>query len=624
MKIKFTFEDKFDKLYEEYLNNDKGKELLKLDGINGEKTDIGLMSQNYFTKRLAEASADMNANANEELSANNYHTEITKGILKLEGYYLLWRYAKKEFGIDRANELLRSVWDGELYFHDASGYGISVPYCFAYSTQNIMLEGRPYGQLHSLPPKRTDSFISQVIETTMDLSQEFVGAIGLSDVFVNYCYFAIKENLDDKRILNDFQKLVHVLNNKFRVSGQSPFSNISLFDYPNLEKLFGETVYPDGSKPDFTFIMHVQRLFGEWFAKGDPTTGLPYRFPIVTANLSVNTDRNIEDTEFLNWIAENNIKKGVFNIYINEGNKIATCCRYSNAFEQTSYRTDTFGNGGLNIGSHRVVAVNLPRVALDSGGSEIKFGLLLNERLEKARDLLIVHRNFLQRRIEQKFLKFFNPLKWFSLSRLFSTIGITGVYEMCHFMNLPMETIHGQNFVSKVLQTIESKAKQFTLDTGNSFNVEEIPGESAAVTLAKKDSICYPGIENFKLYSNQYVPLIADIGIVDRIKLTGKFMKYLSGGGILHLNIQEKIEDPKKMVKLIQLAVKEGVEHLAINYGFGICVNNHTTIVGSGKTCPICGDKIGDYLSRIIGYFTKLSSWNEVRKNFEYSRRKFN
>ena len=78
------------------------------------------------------------------------------------------------------------------------------------------------------------------------------------------------------------------------------------------------------------------------------------------------------------------------------------------------------------------------------------------------------------------------------------------------------------------------------------------------------------------------------------------------------------------MKKLILMSLKEGVEHLAVNYGFGICVNGHTAIVGNGKLCPICGDTIMDYLTRVIGYFSKVSAWGEVRKDLEYPRRNFN
>ncbi|ACV62724.1 Oxygen-sensitive ribonucleoside-triphosphate reductase-like protein [Desulfofarcimen acetoxidans DSM 771] len=631
MKLSATFEPGFDKLYSKFASDPVGLQLLDIEGISPRKVDVGQMSHDYFTKRLADASVDVNANANEELSANNYQAEVTKGILKLEGYYLLWRYSKKRFGIRRANELIKAIWDGELYFHDASGHGVILPYCFAYSTANLMVEGRKYGQLHSLPPKRSDSFVAQVIETTMDLSQEFVGAVAPGDFIVNLCWYLEREAVDPwasegrKYIENQWQKFVHVMNNKFRVSGQSPFTNVSIFDKENLRKLFADYHYPDGSEINLHYIMEVQKIVAESFSKGEPATGLPYRFPVMTVNLSVDKNRVPLDSDFLDFVARTNTGLGVYNIYANEGSKIAMCCRFVNDTERMSYRADSFGNGGVNIGSHRVVTINLPRIALEAKGID-DFYQILDKREKMARDLLLVHREeILQRRVRRGFLKFFEPLTWFKLDMLFSTIGIHGQYEMCHFMGLPMESRQGQEFTENVLKRIDQFAVDFSLETGHSFNTEEIPAESTAVSLAKKDQLIF-GINKqpFALYSNQYIPLIADMGAIDRIKLTGQFMKHVSGGGILHLNVQDRITNPETMKKLILMSLKEGVEHFAINYGFGVCGNGHTTVVGNGRTCLICGGPIQDYLTRVIGYFSKVSAWGEVRKDYEFGRRNFN
>jgi len=628
--IGLTFESDFDKLYYTYAKDSDRVKLLDLDGISPRKVDVGRMSHNYFTKKLSDASVDMNANANEELSANNYQAEVTKGILKLEGYYLLWRYAKKRFGLQRANELISAILDGKVYFHDASGHGVQIPYCFAYSTSHLVTDGRPYGQLQSVPPKRADSFIAQVTETTMDMSQEFVGAVAPGDLIVNLCYYLKKEGIDPdteegvKYVCNQWQKFVHVMNNKFRVSGQSPFTNVSIFDRENLKKLFDGYVYPDGSKPDIEYIMKVQKICAEFFSKGDPSSGLPYRFPVMTANISVDKNRKPLDEDFVEFIARTNCENGVYNIYANEGSKIAMCCRFINDTERMEYRADTFGNGGLNIGSHRVVTVNLPRIALEARGDKEKFFKILEERLQIAKDLLLVHREeILWRRVERGFLKFFNPLKWFNLNMFFSTIGINGVYEACYFMGLPMEKEEGQEFAESVLMAIEKRALEFSTETGNSFNTEEIPAESTAITLARKDKLLFGDRQVFELYSNQYLPLIADVTMMERIKLSGKFMKILSGGGIMHLNVQEKVKNPETMKKLIMVALKYGVEHFAVNYGFGECENGHTSVVGTEKTCPICAGKITDYYTRVIGYFTRVSSWGEVRREFEYPRRKF-
>lgn len=620
MKIKLTFERNFDALYRKFLNSENGHALLTLEGISPEQIDIGSMSHRYFTDLVQDMSVDANANANGKKSINSYQAEITKGILKLEGYYLLWRYTKKRLGRKRADELLWKIWSGQLYFHDASGANIQVPYCWAFSTTPLMVEGRPYGQLHSMPANKAESFIGQVIETTMDLSQDFAGAVAPADLIVNYAYFAKREGRSDKQIVDDLQKFVHVMNNGFRVGGQSPFVNISLFDRPNLEKVFGEAIYPDGTSPDFEYVMKVQKLFGEWFAKGDPKSGLPYRFPVVTVNLHKDAEGNVIDKDFLKWVSRTNIHKGCFNIYINDGYKVASCCRLVN--DRSKLRADSFGNGGLNIGSHRVVTINLPRVAMDSKAQEVNVFQLLGERLNDAFDLLQTHRHeIMRRRVRDGICKFFHPIGWFNMDDLFSVVGMVGIHEMTEIMGHDILTEEGQTFVSDILDCIETRLREFAEQTELPWSCEEIPAESAAGKLAMMDKLTYD--HPYELYSNQYVPLIKQADVLTRLEIAGRFQSKVSGGGILHININSQIMTEEQMEALIIAAVKAGVQHFAINYGFGICEHGHTSIVGNSDICPVCGAKITDWLTRVIGYFTFVSSWNKVRRVFEYGERKF-
>lgn len=623
MRIQTTFDNDFEELYNRYNLNEKGKSLLDIEGISRDALDIGVMSKKYFTQKVSDISLDANSNSNDEISHNNYSAEIVKGLSKLNSYYLLHDYAKQRFGLQRANELLKSVFNSSVYFHDAAS--TQIPYCMAYSTSFIMNEGRQYGQLHSLPPRRASSFIAQVIETTMDLSQNFAGAIAVSDLIVNLCYYTKKENLDTYQITNLLQGFTHVMSNKFRVGGQSPFTNLSIFDRPNLEKLFEHYTYPDGSSIDYDYVMKVQKAFAEWFAEGDPSSGMPYRFPICTVNIACREDKTIIDTEFLEWISQVNIKNGTFNIYVNSGNKIASCCRLVNDKSRMEARGDSFGNGGLNLGSHRVVTVNLPRVALKSNKNKERFFSDLTKQLETCRDLLLVHREeILTRRINQGFLQFFNPLNWFNLERLFSTIGIIGIYEMCYFMGLDIQSKEGCEFVKEVLTFIEDFAIKTSQETKHSFNVEEIPGESVATKLVQKDKILF-GPENipFELYSNQYIPLILDASLPERIELTGRFQDMLSGGGILHLNLKDRIEDPTTMKHLIEYCVSKGVSHVAVNYSFGECEEGHITICGTSDSCPLCGKKILSHITRIVGYFTRTDSWGSIRREYEFPRRVF-
>lgn len=634
LQFSMKFPKGFSNLYNRIASTKKGREFLKIEGIDRDRLDLPSMSKQYFTQDTADMSIDANANANGKYdkNLNNYMSEVVKGQLKLQGYYLLHRELEKEHGLEKADELLIKVINGDLYFHDSTA--IQVHYCYAYSTSRLMIEGRTWGQLKSAPPKRLRSFISQVIETTMDLSQEQAGAAAIGDFLVNVSYYTKKENLSDKEIENEMQNFVHIMNNKFRTSGQSPFTNISIFCRNNIKALFDGYLFPDMSTIDIDEIMRVQEIFMKFFTKGDPITGEPYRFPVVTATFLEDKEKGIKrDEEFFNLIAKYNFEKGLMNIYgAKSVGKIASCCRLVNDLDLLG--GDSFGNGGLNIGSHRVVTLNLPRLALYAKErylSNSQFFKLLNSYLEDARLLLKAHRNLLHKRANKGFLKFIKPLNYINIDQhLFSTIGINGMYEMMHFLNdgdlkdgkhLKKNIIRKEK---KIIAYINNKTKEWTQEDNLPYNVEQVPAESLAPKNAKKDKIMFGDeIQPFELYSNQFVPLSENYDIFDRIKLEGEFFAELSGGGITHINLNEPLKTKEDMKKLMEFAFNNGNEHFAINYNFNCCKNGHTTIGSNNESiCPICNEVIEKRLTRVIGYFTETTDWNKTRRD-NYNKRVF-
>ena len=77
--------------------------------------------------------------------------------------------------------------------------------------------------------------------------------------------------------------------------------------------------------------------------------------------------------------------------------------RFINDTERMKFRADSFGNGGVNIGSHRVVTINFPRIALESRTID-DFYRILDKRARMVRDLLLVHREeILRRRVKRGF-----------------------------------------------------------------------------------------------------------------------------------------------------------------------------------------------------------------------------
>ena len=406
----------------------------------------------------------------------------------------------------------------------------------------------------------------------------------------------------------------------------SPFTNVSIFDRNNLKALFGDYRYPDGSEIDIDYIMEIQEIFARWFAKGDPCTGLPYRFPVVTAAFLNDEESGYPlDEEFLDMVSKINLKTGFLNIYIsNSAGKIASCCRLSNDFNELA-GSDSFGNGGLNIGSARVITLNLPRIAYKNMGNFDNFYKALDTKLNEIKDILNIHRVILHKRANKNFLKFIEPLRWMNIDKmLFSTIGVIGIYECLEIMGIDIREKKGIEEAQRILSIIRDKARDFTKKYKVGFNVEQIPGESVAVKFAEKDKIMFgEDVVKYTMYSNQFIPLWEDFDLYDRVKLDGHFSKILTGGGITHLNVSEKLRHPAQMRKLIRFAMESGCEHFAINYGFGECEEGHVNVVGNRKDCPECGKDIKNYYTRVIGYFVPVSSWHKVRREYEFPRRKF-
>lgn len=653
MQINMSLDSGFEELYDYYVR--EKPRFLDIEGISPKHLDIGTQSHDFFENRLANISSDANSNYVENINPTVYRTHTTNGQMKLLGYHMLWYYAKKRYGKEFADKAISMIWDGWLYFHDAHGLRIQMPYCWAFSIDKLVFEGRPYGSSPNTPPRHKKSFLSQVDKLISDLSKQFAGATAPSDLFLWYSWYLknwftdhygdeeweefkhgskqfIWTDILKNEIIQDMQGLVCLFNEPGRAEGEPPFTNLGIYDWTGLRNLFGHITFPDHTKPDFEFIMFIQKTFCEWFSDGDPITGFPYRFPVVTVNLTTDENGTIIHEDIGRWIAGVDRKMSNFNLHFGLESQLAMCCRYTNDLADMNLTPDAFGNGGVNIGSHRVVTVNYARCALDARGNYDKFLENCEWCTDVAGKLLNIHRiDILQKRINRtpEYLQFFGKLGWFSFDNMFSTIGITGINEMCKYMGYDILSDEGTEFVLDFMQYLNMKVKEFRNKYKCTFNIEEIPGEQADVTLFHKDQITYGNcddidddirdmVTNDHLYSNQYIPLIYEADMVTRLDLSGRFMNKISGGGIVHINSDAQIDTDEKMWELIKLIAKSKVPHCAVCYRFGKCPDHPATIVGQGKDrCPICGKKITRTRARVIGYFSDETNWHPVRQVFD-------
>lgn len=631
--VKQSFTDDFVNVMERLIKQYPDK-MFEIQGIADNHTDLVQFSKAFFGKsasNVADVSVDSNANVNEK-NITQYIYEVGKPLMRLNSLYLMYKWVKKYFNSEKAEKALEKVVSGELFINDLTNFSTS--YCFAYDLRNLLFNGMNFfkGNMHIGAPQRSDSFLALMIQTTAYISNQILGASSYPDFFVALDWFYRNEmgenymkdgTVDENwgKVRNQFQNLIFSLNFPFR-GNQSPFTNLSILDMGFLKQLFGDYTYPDGTKANLESVCELSKKFFEYYDEVNGKEGM-FTFPVMTLAISLDKDGEYIDPDFVDWAAKANHKKALGNIFQSEPNAFSSCCRLRNEFDSVGgvgYQ-NSFGVGGTSIGSHRVAGLNLARISLlEKDNPDI-----LQEDLEILHVILRAHRHLIEHRTETGSLPLYSE-GWMSLKRQYSTIGFIGAYEYLENKGLNVNTDEGLDKMVSLLKEIEDtcvKWQDNEKKDGHIYNIEQIPGESMAVRLAEIDSLLGYNKKGYKLYSNQYIPLIERASIHDRFRIQGHVDSITSGGAILHVNVDdEKPLTARQFKRLIEQARKSGTKYFAVNYAYSQCESNHYSI-GRHEECPICDKKIIQQYTRVVGFITSINSWNKTRREYEYPRRVF-
>lgn len=626
--IKVTYDQEFDDLMM-YLRSKYPQKLFDLDGI-GEQTDMSKFSKKFFASNTtADASVDANANV-DDISVIAYSTELPKPFFRLNSYYILWKELKRLYGHKTANEIVEMQLTGDIYIHDFHGIGAGMPYCFNYSTYDIMTKGLPMvKKIKSSPPKHLYAFKSQLEQFTVLASNSTLGATGLADMLIVMSYY-VKNILNTKSdahftflneedcwkyIRENLISFIYTVNQPMRAN-QSPFTNISIYDNEFLKELVNDYLFPDLSKPDIKIIKRLQEIYIDIMNKEQERT--PITFPVTTACFSVNDNGDIKDQEFLKFIAEKNKKFGFINIYIGKSSTLSSCCRLRS--DKTNEYFNSFGSGSSKIGSLGVVTVNFPRIAVKSKGDIFTFMKELERCVDVSTKVNNAKRYIVKKRINNGNHPLYT-LGFMSLEKQYSTTGVNGLNEAIEIMGYNILEFNGQDFALKVINKINEINDKTSKKYGSPHNCEQIPAEGTSIKLADKDKLLKYQ-DKYDIYSNQFIPLITNADLLDRIKLQGLFDSHFSGGAIAHINVDTKINDTILIENLIKSCAKMGVVYFAINYNLQECENGHMS-VGNNKKCSICEGKIINNYTRVVGFLTNVKNWHKTRREQDYPNRQW-
>ena len=589
---------------------------------------------------MADASIDGNSNVNKK-DIVTLLNEMPKPHRKLLAFHKIFYEMQKTFGFKAANDWLRADYEGKIYMHDADTSSFK-HYCFAYDLKDLAEKGLYFigAPFNPEPAKHLTTFVDFVKEFISYASNRSSGAVGLPNL-IPYMYYFWKKDIDTdylgiatsgnatKYAQQNFQRLVYAVNQPYcRDGSQSAFTNTSVFDRPYFEALFGGSEFPDGSfMIDFEEeIIEFQKLYMETVA--DIRHHNMLTFPVLSISL-LKQNGVFKDEEFARWAVNHNMKWSDSNLFIDDSvTSLSNCCRLKSDIKDLGY-FNSIGGTALKVGSVKVSTINLARLALDTATEE-EYLNELRERVKLNLQALHCVRHIIQRNVEKGLLPNFS-MGLVDFEHLYNTIGFIGIYETMKRFGYTHTDEFGNVFYTedasrlgkKIFETMRAVADEFIAEMGADYhiNTEQIPGESAAAKLMRKDKFFYPAanIYDLPLYGNQFIPLGIQTTLAERVRIAAEFDGYCNGGSILHANIDAPFDSFEKAWNMVNYISDAGVTYFAFNTKIQACEDNHAFY---GRTCPVCGKPVETEYTRIVGFYTPIKAWSKER-NREYVMRKW-
>lgn len=606
--------------------------------------------RNYsLSDNTANATIDDNANvSNHNIAVLN--SEIHKEDNQLVNLKMLENQVRKLFpDFDYTN--MMNDFNTIAYLHDSSSQ-IGMPYCVAISLYPFLLNGlKTLGGL-SAKPKNIDSFCGMFVNLVFTIASQYKGAVAVPGLLLCMDWYLRKEWGNDyykntNTIINSpicrkqktiqsqihqyFQQICYTLMQPSGSRGnQACFWNISIFDKPFFDTMYGEFYFPDNTKPIWESVNWLQKDFMHWLNQERLKCILT--FPVVSLCLIYQNGEFI-DKELYDFACKEYSEGNSFFTYISDSaDSLSSCCRLSSKLSKPQFN---FTNGQLSemTGSKNVITLDMNRIIQDWYNSYCKEDIDSNLYVwaEENYDSLVEYLNTILERI-YKYQVAYNEclieLKNYGLLSVYNagfidmkkqylTTGINGLNQAWEFLNGKCNyNKHYMQFCNIIFTTIKAfntahKTKELM------FNTEFTPCESASIKLYnrdKKDGYWTPNDTN--LYASYiYKPNDTEISVLDKIRLHGREFcgDNLDGGSSAHINLDAHLSD-EQYHKLLKFAAEVGCKYFTFNIPNCECEDCGYIAKQPFNKCPNCGSTNVSLWDRIIGYLTKIKNWSKGRQ----------
>jgi len=525
---------------------------------------------------------------------------------------------------------------GDVHLHDL-GF-IDRPYCSGQSLEYIKRFGLnlPNSLAMAKPAKHPEVLLAHMVKFAAALQSHFAGAIGWDAV--NLFFAPHLRGLPQSEVRQLAQMLIFEFSQQAVArGGQAIFTDINL--YWEVPKHF-ENVPAIGPGGEFTghtyadYLPEAQNFVWTLFdiyREGDGSAR-PFFFPKPLVHITEKFFKTPGHEDFLRHICDVAGEKGNTYFVFDRGEtaKISECCRLSFKLEKSDL-DDAVHPWKMRYSAMQNVTINLPRIAYEAKGDDTKLFSLLTERIALASEAHVQKKAFIERLLA---LGETGPLALLSMDRdgeaylrmhrVTYLIGMVGLNEMVqyHIGEELHSTEAAMKFGLKVIAHMNLIAGRLGRQKNMRFVLEQTPAESTAYRFAKLDMKMFPQTQAVVkgdlsreeiYYTNSTLFNVGShVDPIERVRREGLFHPLIEAGSLTHVWLGETRPSAESLANFVVKTFRmTHNDQVAFSPELTACISCGRTSRGLNDVCPYCKSDSIEQITRITGYFTKISSWNK-------------
>lgn len=207
-------------------------------------------------------------------------------------------------------------------------------------------------------------------------------------------------------------------------------------------------------------------------------------------------------------------------------------------------------------------------------------------------------------------------------------IGMIGVNDAVHYLlgKEMHESEEAMDMALRIAGHMYLRTKEYTKQYGLQFKLEESPAESAARKLAKTDLVywredalkVYKGWDEDHAFYTNSIHLSADapVSLTERIKAQSRFNSIIEAGAITHAFIGEERPSAEAIEQIVRNAyLLTQSAQITFSPEVTYCRVCGAQMRGIHDRCEECGADDVLAMTRVVGYFSAVRSWNASKQS---------